>query len=69
MSNGNTQDEMALVGKYKTGFTGKVVTEFSKPNAFSIKPAYTGEDKPKQLYGYNAQASHPTPTAPKGGTR
>lgn len=68
MAQGNTQDEMTLISKYKAGFTGKVPTEFSRPNAFEIKSAYSGEDKAKQLYGYNKPEGHPTPTSPKGGT-
>ncbi len=63
---GNVQDEMALVGKYKAGFTGKVPTEFSQPSAFEIKPKYTGEQG--DAYGYCKQESHPTPTAPGDGT-
>jgi len=65
---GHVKDEMALVGQYKSGFTGKVPTEFSKPNAFDIKPAYDGEGKLREAYGYSKQESHPTPTAPGKGT-
>lgn len=62
--NGHVQDEMALIGKYRSGFTGKVPTEFTQPPAFDIKPAFDGQDKSKQLYGYAKQESHPTPTDP-----
>jgi hypothetical protein len=55
---------MALVGKYKSGFTGEVPKEFSKPDAFTIKPAYATEGAVREAYGYNSQKSHPTPTDP-----
>lgn len=67
--NGHVQDENALVGKYKAGFTGKVPTEFSKPSAFDIKPAYEGpQGEARAAYGYGKPDSHPTPTAPGKGT-
>jgi len=68
MAEGKVQNEMALVGKYKAGFTGKVPTEFSKPSAFEIKPAFGAEGAAREAYGYSGQASHPTPTAPGKGT-
>jgi len=67
MASGNVQNEMALVGKYKSGFTGEVPKEFTKPAPFVIKPAYTGEQG--DAYGYCKQESHPTPTDPHGGRK
>lgn len=63
------QNEMALIGKYKSGFTGEVPKEFSKPTPFKIQPCYSGENKVAQAYGYNKQESHPTPTDPHGGRK
>lgn len=65
---GHVQDELALVGQYKAGFTGKVPTEFSKPTAFDIKPGYEAEGQVRQAFGFAKQESHPTPTAPGKGT-
>jgi len=70
MAQGHVQDENALVGKYKTGFTGKVPTEFSKPTAFDIKPAFEGtQGAAREAYGYGKPSGHPTPTAPGDGTK
>ncbi len=68
MADGKVQNEMALVGKYRTGFTGKVPSEFSKPSAFNITPGYSGgEGAAREAYGLNKQGSHPTPESPNYG--
>lgn len=65
---GHVQNELALVGQYKAGFTGEVPKTFSKPDAFDIKPAFSGEGYVRESYGYSGQPAHPTPTAPGKGT-
>lgn len=65
---GHVQNEMALVGKYKAGFTGEVPKEFSKPTPFNIQPAFKNEGAVREAYGYSAQEKHPIPTAPGKGT-
>lgn len=68
MASGNVQNEQALVGKYKSGFTGEVPKSFSQPTPFEIKSAYSNEGVAREAFGYSAPASHPTPTAPGKGT-
>ena len=46
----NVQNDMALIGKYKAGFTGEVPKTFSKPNAFTIK-APVKDDGARGAYG------------------
>lgn len=66
---GHVQDEMKLVGEYRSGFTGAVPKEFTLPGKFAITPMYkNGEGMAREAYGYAAQESHPTPTAPGKGT-
>lgn len=66
---GNVQDPMALVGKYRAGFTGKVPKAFTQPGKFEIKSTYQKQGEARSAYGFLPQSGHPTPTAPGDGTK
>ncbi len=61
---GKVQNEQALVGKYKSGFTGEVPKTFSQPTPFEIKAAHADQGVERAAYGYSGQGSHPTPADP-----
>lgn len=67
MSSGNVQNEMALVGKYKSGYTGTVPKEFTKPGPFAITRVVKPTGTAAEAYGYKTQESRPTPESPNYG--
>ena len=64
---GHVQDELGLVGNISRIYW-RGTQNLSKPDAFDIKPAFSGEGYVRESYGYSGQPAHPTPTAPGKGT-